>query len=185
MSCSTSPLILPPEESHCSHCKTLLPLSAFPLRAISLTPYSYCHAHSFYWTQPKRKQWAPDFTTSIHGLSSSIQVLMKRGLGADPTNNDDTLTGSWILEGSEDERLLLADSVARTFGRELKILYASSLSFGAFSFVKLNTRTKHADPFENLDQPHNLLHPTRTTSFSTHQMNCIHQSDSQSLTTPS
>ncbi|GAA5974230.1 hypothetical protein JCM11641_003341 [Rhodosporidiobolus odoratus] len=88
---------------HCSQCKKDKRASDFPTRLINLQPYQVCLAHAWYWTPPKRAQWAPTETKNLEEVCSEVHELKQGREGAQD---------KWTIRGGPEERAVLVNRLA-------------------------------------------------------------------------
>lgn len=105
---STEPVL------HCSQCKRDRPVSAFPVRLISLQPYLVCLTHEWYWTEAKRAaQWAPERTMALAEVCEAFTEIAR---------NEGEFEDRFMIEGDEVDLQRVVDSLANAGNWTIKKL---------------------------------------------------------------
>ncbi|KAK4692083.1 hypothetical protein P7C70_g9204, partial [Phenoliferia sp. Uapishka_3] len=105
----------------CSQCRLDLPPSSFPLRAASLTPYSVCSNHEWYWSDKKHLIYTPGTFHTLPQVASELVARLADGAGM-PTATGEEGAGTmvWVVEGKEEDRQAIVDAIAGPAGWSTK-----------------------------------------------------------------
>ncbi|KAI5481675.1 hypothetical protein MNV49_002901 [Pseudohyphozyma bogoriensis] len=96
----------------CTQCKKNRPVSDFPLRNVSLAPFSICKNHVWYWTEERRSAWAPKDATSLDALCDNVMRSL----------DGESVPETWVLEGEEVLRSKIVERVAKVGGWNVKAI---------------------------------------------------------------
>ncbi|SCV74080.1 BQ2448_6512 [Microbotryum intermedium] len=109
------------EMSLCSQCKQKRTLDHFPVRLTSLQPYLVCKSHEWYWTQEKRlTYWAPEYTITLEDVCGQLAAAMDNLVERGARMEDTVVTGSWLVDGGEDDRGALVKRITSAGGWDVK-----------------------------------------------------------------
>ncbi|KAL8276145.1 hypothetical protein RQP46_011439 [Phenoliferia psychrophenolica] len=103
----------------CSQCRKDLLKTAFPLRILTLTHYSICAEHEWYWTDKKQLVWTPGDIASLDDMCADLDARLA-GTG-DPDERPGLV---WVTEGDDDDRDNIASRLAATSGWDTKFIKA-------------------------------------------------------------
>ena len=96
-------------------------MSEFPLRMATLTPYTVCSIHVWYWSDKGDSVWIPG---EVDSLDDACEDLDRRMAG---TGDADELGPVWVLDGNEDDRESIIARLAATSGWNTKFTCARRL----------------------------------------------------------
>lgn len=108
----------------CSQCRLDLPSSRFPLRMSTLTRYSICLSHTWYWSDKQAAIWTPQATLDLPTLDRDLRQRMQ-GTG----NTDEAASPVWVIEGTYDAKPSIVEHIANICGWSYSLVCVSPVSF--------------------------------------------------------
>ncbi|KAM0755763.1 hypothetical protein T439DRAFT_320471 [Meredithblackwellia eburnea MCA 4105] len=95
-------------EQSCSQCSRTLPLKQFPIRISSLTPFTVCRDHAWYWSKKEHTIYDPNEpVTTIQDIKNNL-IRRLKGTG----DSHEQQVPTWVVLGSNKDKKQIVDSIA-------------------------------------------------------------------------